>query len=101
MQKKTLNCNISLQVIDVKLGVEVGRGTSLEVQWLRLPFNAGDAGFDFMHPKSSCTKTPHVTGQLSPPTTTRGAHTEQPKPSIHTHTHTHTHTHKVKKKKKK
>lgn len=49
MQKKTLNCNISLQVIDVKLGVEaieVGRGTFLEVQWLRLPFNAGDAGFD-------------------------------------------------------
>ena len=59
-----------------------------------LPFNAGDAGLILLWG----TKTPHVTGQLSPPTTTRGAHTQQPKPSVHTHTHTHTHT--VKKKKK-
>ena len=47
-----------------------------------LPFNAGDAGLILLWG----TKTPHVTGQLSPPTTTRGAHTQQPKPSIHTHT---------------
>ena len=49
-----------------------------------LPLNAGDAGFIL----GWRTKTPHITGQLSPPTTTGAAHTQQPRPSIHTHTHT-------------